>query len=251
MRKVKKILISQPEPSSEKSPYNDLVEKYNVEIDFRSFIQVESISLKDFRKQRIEILSHTAVIFTARTAVDHFFHICGGLRLTIPESMKYFCMSEIIALYLQKYITYRKRKIFFGNGTSSSLLELTNSSKHKGEKFVLVLADSFKPEIPRTFERKKLKITRAVMYRTVASDVSDLNLNDYDILAFFSPQEIKSLQKNFPNFEQGDILFAAFGPATAKAIKAAKYVLSIEAPKSEIPSMAKALDVFLKNNLQS
>jgi uroporphyrinogen-III synthase len=250
MRIVKKILISQPEPS-EKTPYNDLVEKYNVEIDFRSFIQVVSVSLKDFRKQKIEILSHTAVIFTARTAVDHFFHICEGLRITIPESMKYFCMSEAIALYLQKYITYRKRKIFFGSGILSSLLELTNSSKHKGEKFVLVLADSFKPEIPKMLERAKLKITRAIMYRTVASNVSDLNLDDYDILAFFSPQEIKSLQKNFPNFEQGDILFAAFGPATAKAIKAAKYVLSIEAPKSEIPSMSKALDVFLKNNLQS
>jgi uroporphyrinogen-III synthase len=247
MRKVKKILISQPEPS-EKSPYNDLVEKYNVEIDFRPFIQVESVSLKDFRKQRIEILSHTAVIFTARTAVDHFFHICEGLRITIPETMKYFCMSEAIALYLQKYIVYRKRKVFFGNGSLSSLLELTNSSKHKTEKFFLVLADSFKLEVPKTFERAKLKITRAILYRTVASDLSDLKLQDYDILAFFSPQEIKSLQKNFPNFEQEDILFAAFGPATAKAIKAAKYVLSIEAPKSEIPSMSKALDVFLKNN---
>jgi uroporphyrinogen-III synthase len=250
MRKIKKILISQPEPP-EKSPYNDLVEKYNVEIDFRPFIQVESISLKDFRKQRIEILSHTAVIFTARIAVDHFFHICEGLRITIPESMKYFCMSETIALYLQKYITYRKRKIFFGSGSLSSLLELTNSLKHKGEKFVLVLADSFKPEIPKTLERAKLKITRAIMYRTVASDVSDLKLKDYDIVAFFSPQEIKSLQKNFPNFEQGDILFATFGPATAKAIKAAKYILSIEAPKSEIPSMSKALDLFLRNNSQS
>jgi uroporphyrinogen-III synthase len=247
MRKVKKILISQPEPP-EKSPYNDLVEKYNVEIDFRPFIQVESVSLKDFRKQRIEILSHTAVIFTARTAVDHFFHICEGLRIIIPETMKYFCMSETIALYLQKYIVYRKRKIFFGNGSLSSLLELTNSSKHKGEKFVLVLADSFKLEVPKTFERAKLKITRAIMYRTVASDLSDLQLKDYDIVAFFSPQEIKSLQKNFPNFEQEDLLFAAFGPTTAKAIKTAKYVLSIEAPKSEIPSMSKALDVFLKNN---
>ncbi|MDR1130098.1 MAG: uroporphyrinogen-III synthase [Prevotellaceae bacterium] len=248
MRKIKKILISQPEPS-EKSPYNDLVEKYNVKIDFRPFIQVESISLKDFRKQRIDILSHTAVIFTARTAVDHFFHICEELRITIPESMKYFCMSETIALYLQKYIVYRKRKIFFGNGSLSSLMELTNTSKHKTEKFFLVLADSFKLEVPKTFERAKLKITRAVLYRTVASDLSNLKLKDYDIIAFFSPQEIKSLQNNFPNFEQENIIFAAFGPATAKAIKAAKYVLSIEAPKSEIPSMSKALDIFLKTNI--
>jgi uroporphyrinogen-III synthase len=250
MIEIKKILISQPEPP-EKSPYSDLVEKYNVEIDFRPFIQVESVLLKDFRKQKVEILSHTAVIFTARIAVDHFFNICEGLRITIPESMKYFCMSETIALYLQKYIIYRKRKIFFGKGSLSSLLELTNSSKHRSEKFVLVLADSFKPEIPKTLERAKLKITRAIMYKTVASDLSNLNLKDYDIVAFFSPQEIKSLQKNFPNFEQGDTLFATFGPTTAKAIKAAKYILSIEAPKAEIPSMSKALDLFLKNNLQS
>jgi uroporphyrinogen-III synthase len=247
MRKIKKILISQPEPS-EKSPYSDLVEKYNVRIDFRPFIQVESVSVTDFRKQRIDILSHTAVIFTARTAVDHFFHICEGMRITIPETMKYFCMSEAIAVYLQKYIIYRKRKIFYGNGTLSSLLELTNTSKHKTEKFFLVLADSFKLEVPRTFERAKLKVTRAILYRTVASDLSDLNPKDYDIIAFFSPQEIKSLQNNFPSFEQGNILFAAFGPTTAKAIKAAKYVLSIEAPKTEIPSMSKALDVLLKAN---
>jgi uroporphyrinogen-III synthase len=247
MRKIKNILISQPEPL-EKSPYSDLVEKYNIKIDFRPFIQVESVSLKDFRKQRIEILSHTAVIFTARTAVDHFFHICEGLRITIPESMKYFCMSETIALYLQKYIIYRKRKIFFGKGSLSSLLELTNNSKHRTEKFFLVLADSFKLEVPKTFEKAKLKVTRAILYRTIASDLSDLDLADYDIISFFSPQEIKSLQKNFPNFEQGNILFAAFGPATAKTIKAAKYILSIEAPKSEIPSMSKALDVFLKAN---
>jgi uroporphyrinogen-III synthase len=247
MKKVKKILISQPEPT-EKSPYSDLVEKYNVKIDFRPFIQVESVSAKDFRKQKIEILAHTAVIFTARTAVDHFFHICESLRIVVPESMKYFCMSEAIALYLQKYIVYRKRKIFFGKGTLPSMLELTNVSKHKGEKFFLVLADSFKLEVPKTFEKAKLKVTRAVLYRTLASNLSDLNLKDYDIISFFSPAEIKSLQSNFPNFEQGDILFAAFGPATAKAIKSAKYVLSIEAPKQEIPSMSKALDIFLKAN---
>jgi uroporphyrinogen-III synthase len=247
MRKIKKILISQPEPS-EKSPYSDLVEKYNVKIEFRPFIQVESVSITDFRKQRIDILSHTAVIFTARTAIDHFFHICEGMRITIPETMKYFCMSENVAVYLQKYIIYRKRKIFYGNGTLSSLLELTNISKHKPEKFFLVLADSFKLEVPKTFERAKLKVTRAILYRTVARNLSDLNPKDYDIIAFFSPQEIKSLQKNFPNFEQGNILFAAFGPTTAKAIKAARYVLSIEAPKPEIPSMSKALDILLKAN---
>ncbi|MDR0559448.1 MAG: uroporphyrinogen-III synthase [Prevotellaceae bacterium] len=245
MKKVKKILISQPEPA-EKSPYTDLTEKYDVKIDFRPFIQVESVSLKDFRKQKLEILGHTAVIFTARTAVDHFFNICGGLKITVPESMKYFCMSEAVALYLQKYIIYRKRKIFFGDGSLASLVALTTTSKHRNDKFFLVLANTFKPEIPKTLEKAKLKISRAIMYRTVATDLSDLNLADYDIISFFSPMEIKSLQSNFPDYIQGDTLFATFGPATAKAVKAAKYVLSIEAPKPEIPSMSKALDIFLK-----
>ncbi|MDR1895882.1 MAG: uroporphyrinogen-III synthase [Prevotellaceae bacterium] len=249
MKKIKKILLSQPEPiEKEKSPYNELVERYNVQIDFRPFIQVESVSLKEFRKQKIEILNHTAIIFTARTAVDHFFHICEGARIVVPETMKYFCMSETIAVYLQKYIVYRKRKIFFGNGTLSSLIEVTGTVKHRGEKFFLVLADSFKPEIPKTLERAKLKITRAILYRTVSSDLSGLNIKDYDIIAFCSPTEIKSLQSNFPDFEQGDTIFATLGQATAKAVKAAKYSLSIEAPKPGIPSMSKALDLFLKDH---
>lgn len=247
MKKFKKILISQPEPT-ERSPYSDLADKYNVKIDFHPFIQVESVSLKDFRKQRIEILEHTAIIFTARTAVDHFFNICEGLRITVPETMKYFCMSEAIALYLQKYIVYRKRKIFFGNGSLNSLIEVMSTTKHKNEKFFLVLADSYKPDLPKAFEKAKLKITKAILYRTVPSDLSDVNITDYNVVAFFSPAEIKSLETNFPDFVQGDIVFATFGPATAKAVKTAKFNLAIEAPSPEVPSMSKALDVYLKDN---
>ena len=245
MKKVRKILVSQPEPA-EKSPYSDLITKYNVKIDFRPFIHVEGIAPKEFRKQKIDILSHSAVIFTARTAVDHFFSLCGELKITVPESMKYFCMSEAIALYMQKYIIYRKRKIFFGDGSLPSLLALTTNSKHRGDKFFLVLADSYKPEIPKTLEKAKLKISRAILYRTVADNISDLDLQEYDLISFFSPMDIKSLQANFPEYAQGETLFATFGHATAKAVKAAKYILSVEAPKPEIPSMPKALDLFLK-----
>lgn len=248
MKKVKRILISQPEPT-EKSPYDELIEKHEIEIVFKPFIHVESISLQDFRKQRIEILSHTAIVFTARTAVDHFFHICNSLRITVPESMKYFCMSEAIAFYLQKYIVYRKRKIFYGNGSLASLIATVNVPKHRVDKFFVVLADSFKPEVPRAFEKAKLKITKGVLYRTVASDLTELDIKSYDVIAFFSPAEIKSLKNNFPDFEQDETLFATFGPATAKAVKAAKYRLDIEAPKPDTPSMSKALDVFLAANL--
>ena len=248
MKKIKKIFISQPEPA-EKSPYNDLAEKYKVKIDFKPFIQVESVSIKDFRKQRIEILNHSAIIFTARTAVDHFFSICENLRVVVPETMKYFCMSEAIALYLQKYIVYRKRKIFFGQASLESLIETMYVPKHRNESFFLVLADSYKPELPKTFEKAKFKITKAILYRTVPTDLSELNINDYDIISFFSPAEIKSLQTNFPDFEQGETVFATFGPATAKAVKLAKYNLTIEAPNAEMPSMSKALDIFLNKNL--
>lgn len=242
--KIKKILVSQPEPS-ERSPYADVAEKYNVQIDFRPFIQIQNVSIKDFRKQRIDILAHTAVVFTARIAVDNFFSLCEELRITVPETMKYFCISEAIALYLQKYIVYRKRKIFFGNGTLASLVETASVAKHKNDKFLLVLADTFKPEVPKSFEKAKLKITKGILYRTVSSDLKDLNIKDYNIIAFFSPMEIKSLEENFEGFEQGELLFATFGPATAKAVKTAKYRLDIEAPRPEAPSMSKALDIYL------
>jgi len=242
--KIKKIIVSQPEPQSEKSPYLELIQKHNLKIDFRPFIQVEGVSSKEFRQQRIDILEHTAVIFTSRTAIDHFFRICEEVRVTVPETMKYFCISEAVALYLQKYIVYRKRKIFYGQGTFSLLMDVIN--KHKTEKFLVPLSDVHKAEIPKSLDKAKIKYTKAILYRTVSSDLSDLNGMDYDMLVFYSPSGIKSLFKNFPNFEQGNIKIAAFGPTTTKAVKDHKLRLDVQAPTPACPSMTQAIDEFIK-----
>ena len=243
--KIKKILISQPAPATEKSPYADLIERYKVKIDFRPFIKVEGVDVKEFRKQRIDILAHTAVVFTARTAIDHFFRICEELRITIPETMKYFCMTEAIALYLQKYIVYRKRKIFFSNGKIDGLIE-SIGTKHKNEKFLIALSDVHKNDIPKAFTKAKLEHTEAVFYKTVFSDVKDLSIKDYDMLVFYSPAEIKSLKENFPKFEQDSTVIATFGPATAKAVTSAKMKADIQAPTPEAPSIKMALENYLK-----
>lgn len=243
--KIKKILVSQPEPETEKSPYFDLAEKHNLKIDFRPFIQVEPVDAKVFRKERINILDHTAVVFTARTAVDHFFRICEEMRITVPDTMKYFCISEATAFYLQKYIVYRKRKIFFGKSSFSELLDIIE--KHKDEKFLVPLSDMHKPEIPKGLDKLKVKYNIAILYRTVASDLSDLSDVNYDILVFFSPSGIKSLFENFPEFKQNDTKIAAFGPTTAKAVKEANLRLDIQAPLPEAPSMTMALDQYIKN----
>ncbi len=238
-------MVSQPEPTTDKSPYFDLAEKYNLKIDFRSFIQVQGVDVKDFRKDRINILDHTAVIFTSRTAVDHFFRICEEMRITVPETMKYFCISEATAFYLQKYIVYRKRKIFFGQSSFDEIIDLID--KHKEEKFLVPLSDKHKPEIPEKLNKKKVKYTIAILYRTVASNLSDLPEFNYDILVFFSPTGIQSLFENFPNFEQNDVKIAAFGPTTARAVKEANLRLDIQAPLPEAPSMTMALDQFIRN----
>ena len=240
--KNRNILISQPNPNGV-SPYTELGEKYGIAFDFFPFFRVESLSPKEFRAQRVNIIEHTAVVFTARTAIDTFFNICEEMRISIPETMKYFCISESIALYLQKYIIFRKRRIFFGKGDVGSLLDVIGP-KHKNERFLLALADNYKPEIPKSFEKAKLKTTRAVFYRTVNSDLSKLDLMKYGMLVFYSPADIKSLQDNFPDFEQGELLFATFGPATAKALKAAKYRVTIEAPSPQAPSITKALELY-------
>lgn len=242
--KIKKILVSQPEPATEKSPYFDLAEKHNLKIDFRPFIQVEPVEAKVFRKDRINILDFTAIIFTSRTAVDHFFRICEEMRVTVPDSMKYFCVSEATAFYLQKYIVYRKRKIFFGKSKFDDLIEIME--KHKEEKFLLPLSDMHKPDIPKKLEKLKVIYKIAILYRTVASDLSDLSDVNYDILVFFSPSGIKSLFENFPEFIQKDTKIAAFGPTTAKAVKDAKLRLDIQAPLPEAPSMTMALDQYIK-----
>ena len=225
--KIKKILVSQPKPSSEKSPYYDIAEKYGVNIVFRPFIKVEGLTSKEFRQQKISIPEYTAVIFTARTAIDHFFRLCEELRVTIPETMKYFCTTEAIALYLQKYIIYRKRKIF------------------SGEKFLFPVSDVHK-EQTSVLEKHKINYTKAIMYRTVSNDFGPDEPFDYDMLLFFSPSGIKSLTKNFPDFKQDDIKIGTFGPTTAQAVRDAGLRLDIEAPSPGAPSMTAALDLFLK-----
>ena len=248
--KIRRILVSQPEPNPGNSPYNDLAIKHNLKIDFRQFIQVEGVPAKDFRKDRISILDHTAIIFTSRTAIDHFFRISQDLRLTIPDSMKYFCISEATAFYLQKYIVYRKRKIFYANGKFADLVDVL--MKHKDDKFLIPLSDVHKDEIPILLEKAKIQVTEAIMYRTVSADLSDLQDVNYDILCFFTPVGIRSLIQNFPNFEQNEIKIATFGPATAQAVRDAGLRLDVEAPLPEAPSMPAALERFIsefnKNN---
>ncbi len=247
--KIKKILVSQPKPESAKSPYFDLAEKTSVQVDFRPFIQVEGVSAKEFRQTRIQILDHTAVIFTSRTAIDHFFRICQEMRITVPDTMKYFCISEATAFYLQKYIVYRKRKIFYGNGMFTDLIELMK--KHKDDKFLVPLSHIHKQEIPNLLDKGGFTYTKAILYRTVSSDLSDLKEVNYDILVFFSPSGIKSLKQNFPDFVQNDTKIASFGPSTAAAVKEAGLRLDIEAPTAQAPSMTMALEQFIKKHNKS
>ena len=242
--KIKRILVSQPKPTTPKSPYADLAEKNNLKIDFRPFIQVEGVAAKEFRKQRINLLDHSAVIFTSRTAIDHFFRIAEELRISVPDTMKYFCISEATAYYLQKYIVYRKRKIFHSTGRFSDLIEVLK--KHREETFLVPLSDIHKQEIPSLLNKNKLNYTKAILYRTVSSDLSDLKDVNYDVLVFFSPSGIKSLFQNFPDFKQNDTKIASFGPATAKAVKDAGLRLDIQAPMPQAPSMAMALEQFIK-----
>lgn len=243
--KIKKVLVSQPKPTSEKSPYFDIAEKYGVNIVFRPFIKVEGISPKEFRQQKISIPEYTAVIFTARTAIDHFFRLCEGLRVTIPDTMKYFCVTESVALYLQKYIVYRKRKIFFGN--SGKIDDLIPALvKHAGEKYIFPVSDVHNEELTTQLDKHNLNYTKAVMYRTVSNDFTPGEPFDYDMLVFFSPNGINSLLKNFPDFEQNDIKIGCFGPTTAKAVREAGLRLDVEAPRPEAPSMTAALELYFK-----
>ncbi|WP_346856355.1 uroporphyrinogen-III synthase [uncultured Draconibacterium sp.] len=244
--KVKSILVSQPEPSTAKSPYFELAEKNNLKIDFRPFIQVEGVPAKEFRQTRIQILEHTAVIFTSRTAIDHFFRVAQELRLTVPDSMKYFCISESTAFYLQKYIVYRKRKIFYANGKFADLINVMK--KHKDEKFLVPLSDIHKQEIPLLLDQEKYNYTKAILYRTVSADLSDLADIKYDVLVFFSPSGIKSLYQNFPDFEQNSTRIACFGPTTAQAVQEAGLRLDIQAPTAQAPSMTMALEQYIKKN---
>ncbi len=243
--KINKILVSQPKPASEKSPYYDIAAKYGVKIDFRPFIKVESVTPKEFRQQKVSILDHTAVIFTSRHAIDHFFHLCTELRVTIPETMKYFCVTETVALYIQKYVQYRKRKIFFGNtGKVDDLMPAI--LKHNTERYLVPMSDVHNDEIKNLLDKHNVKHTEVVMYRTVSNDFAPGEEFDYDMLVFFSPSGISSLIKNFPNFEQKDIAIGCFGSTTAKAVRDAGLRLDLEAPTVNAPSMTAALDKFIK-----
>ncbi len=244
---IKKVLVSQPKPASEKSPYYEIAEKYGVEIVFRPFIKVESLSAKEFRQQKVSILDHTAVVFTSRHAIDHFFHLCTEMRVSVPEDMKYFCVTESIALYIQKYVQYRKRKVFFGaTGKIDDLIP--SMVKHKTEKYLVPMSDVHTDEVKNLLDKNKLTHTEAVMYRTVSNDFTPEEKFDYDMLVFFSPAGINSLLKNFPNFEQGDIAIASFGPTTAKAVRDAGLRLDLEAPSPQAPSMTAALDMYIKEH---
>lgn len=243
--KIKTILVTQPAPTDERSPYFALAKKFGLKIDFKPFIKIEAVPGQEFRQERITVLDHTAIVLTSRNAVDHFFRMCKELRLTVPESMKYFCVSESVAYYVQKYIVYRKRKVFIGKLTFSDLMDVIK--KHKGEKFLVPGSDIQKPEIPKLLDKAGVDYTNAVFYRTVASDLSDMRDVHYDMLVFFSPGGIESLRKNFPEYEQKDTVMAAFGPTTAKAVREAGLRLDIEAPLPEAPSMTGAIELFLKN----
>ena len=237
--------MSQPAPGeTERSPYAELAEKYHLNVDFKPFIRIEGVPAKEFRQYRIEILAHGAVFLTSKTAVDHYFRICDEMRVTVPDTMKYFCITESIANYLQKYIIYRKRKIFFGTKIDE-LLEIMQ--KHRDEKIFLPLSDPHKPEIPKLLDKRKYKYTKVILYRIVSCDLSDLKIKDNDILAFYSPTEIKSLQQNFPEFEQGETRIACFGPATIKAAKAAQLRIDIQAPRPQVPSLTMAIEQHLKD----
>ena len=242
--KIKRILVSQPKPTSAKSPYFEFADRNNLKVDFRPFIQVEGVSAKEFRQTRVNILDHTAVIFTSRTAIDHFFRICNELRITVPDSFKYFCISEATAFYLQKYIVYRKRKIFYSEGKFSELVAILH--KHMDEKYLVPLSHIHKPEIPQLLDEEGINYTKAILYRTISSDLSDLKDVNYDILVFYSPSGITSLMKNFPEFTQNEIKIASFGPTTAQAVKEAGLRLDIQAPNPQAPSMTMALEQYIR-----
>jgi len=245
--KIKKILVSQPKPTTEKSPYFDISEKYNVRIDFRPFIKVEPILAKEFRAQRINISEHTAIIFNARHGIDHFFRLCEEMRIAVPETIKYFCVSESVALYLQRYIHYRKRKVFFGaTGKLAELVTIMN--KHVEEKYLFITSDVQNEDTISTLEKSKITYNKAVMYKTVSNDFGPDEEFNYDMLLFFSPIGIASLLKNFPNFVQGDIQIGCFGATTVQAVRDAGLRLDIEAPLPGIPSMTMALENYLKEN---
>ena len=247
LQAVRSILISQPAaPLNSNSFYHKLAAKYNIEIGFRPFITIEAVSYKAFQKQKVDILDHTAIIFTSRNAVDHFFHICGQLKLEIPSGMKYFCIFEQTANYLQKYISVRKRKLFVGKKTAVDLFSMLK--KHKDEKFLFPCSNVRKNDIPKFLKENNIVFSEAVLYRTIAADLSDLQYIFYDMIAFFSPSGVNSLFQNFPDFKQKNTRIAAFGPTTTKAVLDHGLILDVEAPLPNAPSMIGAIELYVRKS---
>ena len=244
---VKKILISQQQPKTA-SPYASIAEKYGVEFDFKPFFKMEPLTSREFRTQRINILDHTAIVFSARTTIDAFFQLCEELRVKVPETMKYFCTTEAVANYLQKHIVYRKRKIFFGDGTPNSIIGLIGT-KHKGEKFLIATAESSgKDAVTRLFETQSFSFETAVFVKPVAQDTKGIDLHAYDMIVLFNPADVKSMYENHPDFTQGDIKFVSYGKSIVKAMEEAGLSIEISAPTVEAPSVAKALEIYLSKN---
>lgn len=243
--KIKSILVSQPEPiDKEKSPYGELSRKYNVKIDFHKFIKIEGVTAKEFRLERISLADHTAVILSSRNSVDHFFRIAKEMRYDVPENLKYFCISESTAFYLQKYVLYRKRKIFHGKQSFAELIEIIR--KHKDEKYLLPCSDIHKESMVDLLDQAKVNYSKAILYRTEASNLSGIKIDEYDMFVFFSPAGIKSLQKNFPKFKQGEKIFGAFGQSTADSITESGFSVQVMAPTKTAPSMTMALEEYLE-----
>ncbi|ROI11390.1 MULTISPECIES: uroporphyrinogen-III synthase [Epilithonimonas] len=242
--KIKSILVSQPAPN-ESSPYLEIAKKEKIKIDFRPFIHVQGVDAKELRTQKIDLTQYTGIIFTSKNAVDHYFRLAEEMRFAVPDSMRYICQSEAIANYLQKHIVYRKRKISFGEKNFSDLSPLFK--KHPSEKYLLPSSDILTPEIPRVLDAANLDWTRAIMYKTVASDLTDINVKEYDMLVFFSPQGIKSLGINFPDFKQEETKIAVFGSTTQAAAEEAGLTVNVMAPSKETPSMTMAIEKYVRS----
>jgi len=244
---VKNILITQPRPDGEKSPYFELARKYGINLDFHPFIVVDGIPAKDFRRQKIDIIYHSAVIFTSRNAIDHFFRICDEMKVTVSQDTKYFCITEAVALYLQKFILYRKRKVFYGaDGTNKSLFDVIN--KHKdNEKFLYPCSESFDSEITNWLRSNNCEYATPVLYRIISNDIKDVMARNYDVICFFTPGGVKSLIENYPKFKQNGTRIGAFGINTFKAAEEAGLVLDIKAPQPKAPSMVSALELYLSS----
>jgi len=243
----KKILISQQQPKAG-SPYATIEEKYGTTFDFHQFFKMEPLTSREFRSQRINILDYTAIVFSARTTIDAFFQLCEELRVKVPETMKYFCTTEAVANYLQKHIVYRKRKIFFGDGTPSSIIGLIGP-KHKGEKFLIATAESTtKDAVTKIFETQKFEFATAVFVKPVSQDLKEIDIKSYDVMVLFNPADVKSLYENYPDFVQKDTKFISYGKSVVAAMEEAGLSIEISAPTPEIPSVAKALDIYLSNN---